>query len=355
MTDRQRFQRRMSYQPADRLPALVLEPFEVEAIARWRTEGLPADAEVCDYLGLCPLHHAPVHFGPIPGFEPLVLADDGTYETVVSDMGATLRRRKDHPTMFYGHVDHPVKTHADWERYRERFQPPGRVPERWQSEVVPRLRASQRPVGLSFFPFFFRLGFYALGMERFLAGFYEQPSLIHEMFAYWADFVTEVVRPLLGTVAFDYAVFNEDLAGKNGPLVSPRIYEEFWRPYQEPLLRLLQQHGIPVICQWSAGQFDALLPSMLEQGFNCIWPLEVMAGNDPAALRRRFGRDLLLAGGIAKEAVIAGPAAIDAELERLTPMIREGGFIPALDDMAAPDMPWAHYRYLAERVRGIGF
>lgn len=350
MTDRERFRRIMSYQPVDRLPALVLEPYEVEAIARWRTEGLAEGADLFEALGLCPLRHAPISFGPIPGFGGGILSDDGEYETLISDMGATIRRRKDHPTMFYGHVDHPVKTRADWLVYRERFQPGGRVPGDWPA-VAAQLEAAEQPVGLCIFPFFFRLGFYALGMERFLAGFYEQPELIHEMFAYWADFVTQIIQPILGTVQFDYVVFGEDLAGKNGPLISPRIYDEFWRPYQEPLLRLLRDSGIPVICQWSAGQFDALLPSMLDQGFNAIWPLEVMAGNDPVSLRRRFGRDLLLAGGIAKEDVIAGPAAIDARLERLWPLIREGGFIPALDDMASPDMPLAHYRHMAEAAR----
>ena len=69
---------------------------------------------------------------------------------------------------------------------------------------------------------------------------------------------------------------------------------------------------------------------MLEHGFNCTWPLEGMAGMDAPDLRRRFDRRLLLAGNIPKEAVIAGPAAIDQEIERLTPLIREGGFLPAL-------------------------
>ena len=56
---------------------------------------------------------------------------------------------------------------------------------------------------------------------------------------------------------------------------------------------------------------------------------------------------------IAKEAVIAGPAAIDAELHRLRPLLAQGGFLPALDDMASPDMPWPHYRYLIERLQTI--
>ena len=38
-----------------------------------------------------------------------------------------------------------------------------------------------------------------------------------------------------------------------------------------------------------------------------------------------------LEGNIAKEAVVKGPEAIDREIERLMPLIREGGFLPAMD------------------------
>jgi uroporphyrinogen decarboxylase len=190
-------------------------------------------------------------------------------------------------------------------------------------------------------------------MERFLSAFYEEPDLMHDILSYWSDFVIQVIRPVLGSVQLDFAMFTEDLAGKNGPLISPRIYEEFWHPYQDPIIRLLQEHAVPIICQWTAGQLGPLLPTMIEHGFNCTWPLEVVAGMDAGALRSRFGRGLLLAGNIAKEAVIAGASAIDAEIGRLTPLIREGGFLPALDDMASPDMPFAHYRYLIEKLQAI--
>lgn len=108
-----------------------------------------------------------------------------------------------------------------------------------------------------------------------------------------------------------------------------------------------------MICQWSAGRFQELLPGMLEHGFTCTWPLEVMAGMDASVLRARFGRDLQLGGSIAKEAVISGPEAIDREIDRLMPLIREGGFVPALDDMASPDMPFSHYRHLIRRLQAI--
>jgi uroporphyrinogen decarboxylase len=355
LNNRELFCRLMNYEPLDRLPVLAVEPYEPEAIRRWHGEGLPAGADPVDFLGMSRLVEIPLSFHPIPAFEPLRVAEDELYYVEQSDMGALIRRSKDNPSMFYGHIDHPIKTRADWERYKLRFRAasPGRLPADWLTASLPRLRSSPDPVCLTIFPFFMRFGFYSMGMERFLAGFYEESELMHEVFDYVGKFVTASVRTVLDVCVPDVVRFTEDLAGKNGPLVSPRIYHEFWHPYQDPLIHLLQERGVPLICQWSAGQFDRLLPDMLAHGFNCTWPLEVMAGMDAARLRARFGRQLRLAGNIAKEAVIAGPAAIDQEIERLMPLICEGGFLPALDDMASPDMPWAHYRHLIERLQAI--
>ena len=44
---------------------------------------------------------------------------------------------------------------------------------------------------------------------------------------------------------------------------------------------------------------------------------------------------------------------IDREIERLMPLIVEGGFIPALDDMAPMECPFLHYRHMIERLQGI--
>ena len=345
----------MRHEPVDRLPVLAVEPYEQTAIERWRGEGLPADVHPVDFLGMSRLVQVQLAWGPIPAFEPKVLSEDDDYVVEVANMGGTVRRRKENPSMFYGHMDHPVVTGHDWEEYKQRFRAdsPGRLPADWQTTVAPRLNASVDPVGICFFPFFCRLGFYSMGMERFLTAFHDDPDLMHDIFSHWGRYVLEMIGPVLGAVQLDYVMFAEDLAGKNGPLVSPAIYEEFWYPYQDPIVDLLRAHDVPVICQWSAGQFENLLPGMLAHGLNCTWPLEVMAGKDAPALRRRFGRDLLLGGNIAKEAVIAGPAAIDAEIERLLPLIRAGGFVPALDDMASPDMPFAHYRYMIERLQAI--
>jgi len=355
LTNRERFVHIMRCEPVDRLPVIALEPYEEDAVKRWHGEGLPGDCDPAEFLGMSRLVHVPVNLGPIPPFPQDVISEDDESIVMRSSLGALVRHYKSNPSMFYGHIDHPVKTREDWEAYRERFRydTPGRLAGGWATGDWSRFDACEDPVGLSIFPFFFRLGFYAMGMQRFLTAFYDMPDLIHDMFAHWGEFVLNVIRPVVETVRLDFATFGEDLAGKNGPLVSPRVYAEFWHPYQDPILRLLQKHNVPAICQWSSGRFHELLPDMLEHGFNCTWPLEVTAGMDAPDLRRRFGRRLLLAGNIRKEAVIAGPEAIDREIERLMPLIWEGGFLPALDDMGAPDMSFAHYRHLIHRLQDI--
>lgn len=353
MNDRERFVRIMRYEAVDRLPVLALEPYEKQVLDRWHSEGLPANQTPEEFLGMSSRILIPFSLGAEPPFEERIVAEDDEYITRITTRGTTLRCRKDAPSTYYGHVDFPVKTRSDWEEYKQHFiaDSPARSRPAQDADLVRRLNEAQDPVGVCFFPFFFRLGFYSMGMERFLTAFHDEPDLIHDMFSHWSKFVIDMLRPMLEMVRVDFAIFGEDLAGKNGPLVSPRTYENFWYLYQDPIINLLREHGVEVICQWSAGEFDALLPKMIEHGFNCTWPLERMAGMDALDLRQRYGRDLLLGGNIAKEALITGPDAIDAEIAQLMPLVKEGGFIPALDDMVPLEVPFSHYRHLVEQLQ----
>ena len=344
----------MRYEPVDRLPVVAFEPYEVPGVARWRTEGLPPDRRADEYLGLDVIRHVPLNLYPIPPFEQTVLSETAEEYVEIDVLGTTVRRLKEAPTMYYGHIDHPVKSRADWERYAGRFcaASEGRTPADIES-IAASLNASDAPVGLCIFPFFFRLGFYSMGMERFLTAFYDQPELIHAMFSFWSNFVLAMVRPLLSLVRIDFAVFGEDLAYKGGPHVSPRMYEQFWLPYQDPIVKELRRADVPLICMWSSGNFVDLLPLLMAHGFNCTWPLEQAAGMDPAMLRRRFGRELRLGGGFAKEALIAGPRAIDREIRRLMPIVEQGGFVPAVDDMVPPEVPFEDYQYYVDAMRAV--
>ncbi|MBT6149115.1 MAG: hypothetical protein HOH74_27000, partial [Gemmatimonadetes bacterium] len=159
-TPREAFRATMAFESVEQVPVMALEPFERSAIERWQGEGLPTGVRPESFLGMSSLVQVPLPWGPIPAFEEKILVETEDYIDQVSNMGATVRKRRDNPTMSYGHIAHPVATADDWMRYKKRFlsNSPGRLPANWQSAVVPRLNASTDPVGICFFPFFCRLG-----------------------------------------------------------------------------------------------------------------------------------------------------------------------------------------------------
>jgi len=356
MNDRERFLNLMFYRPVDRLPVMAVEPHvEGPALARWRREGLPADRQPGEFLGIHGVYDGvPLHCGPVPGFESRRLSESADEYVETDYLGATVRHLKEAPGMYYGYIDHPVKTRADWEEYKRRFDPgsPERTPANLE-QIIASLNNSDRPVFLAPFPFFFRLGFYLMGMERFMTAFYDDPDLMHDMFSFYGEFLLTLIRPLLGRVQIDGLILTEDLAYKNGPHLSPKIYEEFWLPYQNPIVREVKRHGTGIVCLWTAGNIEVLLPMLMDNGINCIWCLERGSGMDPVAIRKKYGRSLLLGGGIPKEAMIEGPAAIDREIARLLPLIREGGYLPALDDVVPPEVPFDTYRYFVDALRAV--
>ena len=71
---------------------------------------------------------------------------------------------------------------------------------------------------------------------------------------------------------------------------------------------------------------------------------------DVLEVRRPYGRDLRIWGGVDKRALARGPAAIDAELAARAPADRGGRLHPGLDHSCPPDVPYENYQYYWRRL-----
>ena len=100
----------------------------------------------------------------------------------------------------------------------------------------------------------------------------------------------------------------------------------------------------------SDGDITSLIPVWLEAGINVLYPFEVQAGMDVVKVRQKYGRNLRMWGGIDKRVLAIGHEAIDKELERVEPLVREGGYIPSLDHSIPPDVSYSNYLYFMERL-----
>jgi uroporphyrinogen decarboxylase len=111
-----------------------------------------------------------------------------------------------------------------------------------------------------------------------------------------------------------------------------------------------RSRGVRYFCLDSDGRVDSLVPIWLDAGIDILYPFEVQAGMDVNDIRRRFGRQCRIWGGVDKRPLARGFQDIDREIERVKPLIDDGGYVPMLDHSAPPDIPYANYCYFMEKL-----
>ena len=112
------------------------------------------------------------------------------------------------------------------------------------------------------------------------------------------------------------------------------------------MLTYLKKHGIKLIIIDTDGNPVKLIPLYLECGINGIWPVEVAAGIDPIILRKEFGNDLAMTGGIDKRILFRSEKEIKAEILRILDyMLPRGGYIPTIDHAVSPDASYNNFLY----------
>jgi len=153
---------------------------------------------------------------------------------------------------------------------------------------------------------------------------------------------------------FDYAHFWEDICFKNGPLVTPFVFEEYVGPHYKRITDLLKKYNIDIVSVDCDGCIDKLVPIWLENGVNTMFPIEVGTWNASIApWREKYGKELRGVGGMNKTVFAKDYKAIDAEIERLKPLIELGGFIPCPDHRIAPDAKFENVQYYCEKMHNL--
>ena len=192
------------------------------------------------------------------------------------------------------------------------------------------------------------------GVENLCTLFYDDPDLIEEMMDADADYIVGMMSQILDVVHVDCFQYWEDMAYNAGPLLSPSLARKYMLPRSKRVNEYLRGRGVRFIGLDSDGKIDNLIPIWVDSGINYLFPFEVQCGMDVLAVRKEYGRDLRMVGGVDKRALKYGHAAIDAELERVCPLIEEGGYIPMLDHTVPPDVSFERLSLLCQaHERGL--
>ena len=315
MTHRERFRSTMALEPLDRLPAIEWAGWWDQTLDRWHAEDLPealTDAfEIRTYWGLDPYLQCWI--------------------------GAT-GPQCPQPESRYGGL---VSTQAEYEALLPHLYPE----DAFRTQLVKDLPSASRRqdaviwVSLEGFFWFARK---LLGVERHLCAFYDHPKLMHRINQDLLAFNLRVFQEACAELSPAFMTFAEDMSYNHGPMISRDLFYEFMAPYYREILPAIKAQGtVPFVD--TDGNVTDLVLWFLDVGMEGFLPLEHQAHVDVAALRESYP-SLKMIGAYDKMAMSQGEQAMRAEWERLLPVMRQGGFIPAVDHQTPPQVSMADYR-----------
>jgi hypothetical protein len=89
-----------------------------------------------------------------------------------------------------------------------------------------------------------------------------------------------------------------DFGAQNGPLVSPKMYRELFKPFHARLNDWVHAHTTWKTFMHSCGSIWRLLDDIVDAGFDVINPIQTSAAAmDPAAIKAKYGGRVTLCGG----------------------------------------------------------
>lgn len=190
------------------------------------------------------------------------------------------------------------------------------------------------------------------GIEKHLYAFYDCPEIMHDINEFVLDVYMQKLDKVFDIIPADVLYILEDLSGKNGPMLSPVLFDEFVGNYYKRLVPFLKGKGVKNVFIDTDGDFEKLIPNFMDAGIDGFLPMDVNAGMDIVKVRRKYP-GVKFIGGFNKLAIAEGRDAIDREFERIYPVIRQGGYIPGCDHQVAPSTSFENYMYYIKRLKEV--
>ncbi len=321
MNSRERFLETMRYGKPDRVPYFE-EGIRRDVIKAWHNQGLPSNANLKQMFPSDRREDIELNLDPRPKFRRWPSSRSQLDE---------LQRRLDP----YGR---------------------GRLPPGWSKRVRSWKKRDHVLMLRVHRGFFLTMGVY--DWRRFyqlMDLLIDDAEFVREAMMIQGEFAAGLAERVLRDVEVDAALFSEPIGGNDQPLISPQMYEDLVLTSYEPVLQVLKKYGVEFIVFVTYANAKILLPGIQKWGFNCLWACEVNIDEmDYRQLRREFGRDLRLIGGIDLDALRRDREAIRREVEeKVPPLLAEGGYVPLADGRVRADVPFENYVYYRQLLEEV--
>ena len=190
------------------------------------------------------------------------------------------------------------------------------------------------------------------GMENILLDLAETPRFVDALLRGLADYILGTLQILCARFQFDCVAVSDDYGTQRGLLMSPAAWRRHIKPLLKEIYTFAQRHNRRVF-HHTCGQVEPIIPDLIELGLDILHPIQPEA-LDVFKLKREFGRDLTLCGGIRTQDLLpyGSPEAVREEVRRLKSALGAGGgYILEPGITLQADVPLANLVAMLEEAR----
>ncbi|MGD0803409.1 MAG: uroporphyrinogen decarboxylase family protein [Candidatus Bathyarchaeia archaeon] len=350
MNSRERIKMTLKHREPDHVP---IHDFPWQAtVDRWRNEGLPSGVDPADYFGY---EMASYVADTGPQLKEEILSIDDEYIVERDSFGEVLKNHRNFTTTPMI-IDYSCKSRMDWEKLKPRLQPNDRRVD-WVNDLHKNQKERSRgryivynaTVGYDKFQKY-------VASERLLKAVIREPEWVKDMYRTDARLVMgmcDIMRD--GGFEFDGAFLACDLGYRHGLFFSPRHYEDQLHPVFKELCNFFHARNMQVFLH-CCGNVKSLIPFFIEEGIDCLQPLEVKAGMDLIELKEEYGDKIAYMGGIDVRLMnLEDPRPLEEEIrEKVSAAKTGGGYIYHSDHSVPNTVCFMQYKRVIDLVKKYG-
>ncbi|MHC4743174.1 MAG: uroporphyrinogen decarboxylase family protein [Planctomycetota bacterium] len=177
----------------------------------------------------------------------------------------------------------------------------------------------------------FEIGNFLYRNDQFMMILAGEPERAHRFLDKLVEIHLANLEKFLAAVGkyIDIILFGDDLGMQTGPMMSPGMYREFFKPRHELLWNRAKELADVKVMLHCCGGIRELLGDLIEAGVDAVNPVQIScAGMDAVELKAEFGKDITLWGGGCDTGNMlpnGSPEEIAAHVQEQIEILRPGG------------------------------
>ena len=192
------------------------------------------------------------------------------------------------------------------------------------------------------------------GLENLLLDFALRPDFVKDLMRIGTRYYCELYQILIRAGA-DMVLLGDDYADKNGPMMSPRQFEDIILPCDRAVVRSVKDAGGYCI-KHIDGDIRKIMDQLVDTGLDCLGPLEPVEGMELEGVLARYPGRITVMGNVSVDLLSTGTEEeVVRETKRLLATVsRLGPHIMSSGNTIASSVNPANFLAMVETTRRYG-